>query len=83
MTSKENLIKEWEEFFKNPKNIAMQGGEDKDAFLKRIQESNLTSDEIIDILLNVMKTCMKKRMELEVELSYFKAKYPKDDRSLI
>jgi len=30
-----------------------------------------------------MKTCMKKRMELEVELAYFKAKYPKDDRSLI
>lgn len=75
MVNKENLIQEWDEILNNPKNVAMQGGEERDALVQRIRDSNMTSDELKDLLVEIMKKCLHKRMELEVELSNLKAKY--------
>jgi len=76
MINKESLIKEWDEILKNPKNVAMQGGKESDALIQRIHESNMTSDELKDLLVDIMKKCLRKRMELEVELSSLMAKSP-------
>ena len=73
MVNKDDLIKEWDEMIKNPQNVGPQGGEEREALIKRIQDSDMSSEELKSLLVDIIKKCLQKRMELEVELSKLKA----------
>lgn len=74
MISKDDLIKEWDEILKNRQNEGLQGGEEREALLQRINESDLSVDELKSLLIEVIKKCLKNRMELAIELAHARAK---------
>lgn len=74
MISKDDLIKEWEEILKNRQNEGPQGGEEREALLQRINESDLSVDELKSLLIEVIKKCLKNRMELAIELAHARTK---------